>query len=160
MKFSLHAIGRMKSGAEKELFQKYWQRAQASGRGLGVSLLELREYGESKAGRASERKRQEASDLLKTIDKRAFVIALDERGKTMTSPDFANLLGKVRDQGAPEIIVIIGGADGLDESVHGRADTTIAFGAMTWPHQLVRILAAEQIYRAFSILSGHPYHKI
>jgi len=160
VKLSLYAVGRMKRGPEKELYERYWERSMAVGAKHGVQPLVLREFTESKSGRARERMAQEAAEILKSIDEKAFVIALDERGKTTTSPAFAGLLQTIRDGGAGEIIVIIGGADGLDERVRARANRLISFGAMTWPHQIVRILAAEQIYRAFSILSGHPYHKV
>ena len=88
------------------------------------------------------------------------MIALDERGKTLSSPDFSDLIGRARDDGAKEVVFVIGGADGLDDAVRKRAQRTIAFGAMTWPHQIVRVLAAEQVYRAISIMGNHPYHKI
>lgn len=160
MKLSLHAVGRMKNGPEKELFQRYWERSISVGKTQGIQPLALRELGESKGSRPADRKVQEAVDILNSLDDKAFVVALDECGKTITSPAFAHLIGRVRDDGVGEVVFLIGGADGFDEKVRARANRLISFGAMTWPHQLVRILAAEQIYRSFSILSGHPYHKI
>ena len=120
----------------------------------------VRELNESKAARPRERMAQEGADILKTLDDKAYVIALDERGKTKTSPDFAKMVRQRRDDGQSEMVFVIGGADGLDETVRERANQLLSFGAMTWPHQLVRIMVAEQIYRSFSILAGHPYHKI
>lgn len=159
MKLSLHAVGRMKNGPEKELFQRYWERAAATGKAHGFQPLFLREYSESKAARPAERMAQEAAEILKQIGERAIVIAFDERGASMTSPAFAHLFENAHEAGAAELVFLIGGADGLDPALRERADRLVSFGALTWPHQLVRILAAEQIYRVFSILSGHPYHK-
>jgi len=159
MKLSLHAVGRMKKGPERELFARYFDRATASGKQQSIQPFILKEYSESKAQRAADRKRQEADEILANIDKSAMVIALDERGKTLSSPDFASMIERYRDDGAKELVFIIGGADGLDETIRNRAQRLVAFGAMTWPHQIVRILAAEQIYRSISILSNHPYHK-
>jgi 23S rRNA (pseudouridine1915-N3)-methyltransferase len=87
------------------------------------------------------------------------LIALDERGKSTGSEDFARKLARFRDDGAPATAFLIGGADGLDETLRKQADLTLSFGAATFPHQIVRILLAEQIYRAITILSGHPYHR-
>jgi len=140
MKLSLHAVGRMKNGPERELFARYFDRASASGKQQGIH--------------------QEGNEILSDIDASSFVIAFDERGKTLSSPDFADLIARARDDGAKEVVFVIGGADGLDDAVRKRAQRTIAFGAMTWPHQIVRVLAAEQVYRAISIMGNHPYHKI
>lgn len=160
MKLSIHGVGRMKKGPERELFERYWQRALSIGKSQGIQPLVIRELCESKAGRPADRMAQEAADILNSLDDKAFVIALDERGETMTSPDFAKMVRRVRDDGSGEIVFVIGGADGLDEKVRARANKVIGFGAMTWPHQLVRIMVSEQIYRSLAILAGHPYHKI
>ena len=160
MKLSLHAVGRMKNGPERELFARYFDRASASGKQQGIHPIIVKEYSESKAQRGPDRKRQEGDEILGNIDASSFVIALDERGKTLSSPDFADLIGRARDDGAKEVVFVIGGADGLDDAVRKRAQRTVAFGAMTWPHQIVRVLAAEQIYRAISIMGNHPYHKV
>ncbi len=90
----------------------------------------------------------------------AKIICLDERGKTMDSEAFAARIGEWRDAAAPACAVVIGGPDGLDPAFRARADLVLAFGAMTWPHQLVRALAAEQLFRAMTILAGHPYHRV
>ena len=97
--------------------------------------------------------------MLALLASGAKVVALDERGASISSEKFAQVISKARDEGAPALAVLIGGPDGLDEALRARADLTIAFGAMTWPHQLVRVMAAEQIYRAATILAGHPYHR-
>lgn len=159
MKLTLLAVGRMKNGPEKTLFERYFERANAVGKPLGLHPVACHEIAESKAARANERMVQESGELLKFMDEKAIVIALDERGRSLASPAFAALIGKIRDDGARESVFLIGGADGLDPELRARADHIISFGALTWPHQIVRILISEQIYRAMSILAGHPYHK-
>ena len=118
----------------------------------------MRELDESRARRPEERKVEEAKALRALIPVGAKVILLDERGKSATSEAFAAEVGKTRDAGAPALVIAIGGPDGFAEEMRAGA-TLLAFGAMTWPHQLVRVMAAEQIYRAITILSGHPYHR-
>jgi 23S rRNA (pseudouridine1915-N3)-methyltransferase len=97
--------------------------------------------------------------LEKALPAGSALILLDERGKTIGSEDFAKLLETLKDNGRRDLMVAIGGADGLDPDLHQKADYVINLGRMTWPHQLVRILIAEQLYRAVTILSGHPYHR-
>lgn len=160
MKISLQVVGRMKNGPEKDLFKRYWDRALVLGGGHNFNPLTLKEHPESKASRSAERMKQEAGNLLKSIDERAVVVAFDERGKSVGSPAFANFVRLKRDDGAGELVFVIGGSDGLAPVLRDRANLIVAFGAMTIPHQIVRILVAEQIYRAISILAGHPYHKI
>jgi 23S rRNA (pseudouridine1915-N3)-methyltransferase len=157
MKLVLAAIGRLKKGAEAELVARYAERAAASGRGLGIAF-EMREAPEGRGDRAAERKAREAESLKAFLPPRAALLALDERGQHVTSAGFAALIGRARDEGG-DIALVIGGPDGLDEALRKSASKIIAFGAMTWPHQLVRAMAAEQIYRAMTILSGHPYHR-
>lgn len=120
----------------------------------------MREADESRARRPEDRKADEARLLTTNIPAGARLIVLDERGKTMGSEAFAADLGAARDSGAPAYALLIGGADGIDPELRAKASLVLAFGAMTWPHQLVRIMAAEQIYRAITILSGHPYHRV
>lgn len=158
MQITIAAVGRLKAGPERELFDRYIERAGQTGRALGLTVR-LRELGESRAQRADERMAQEAATLLELVPDGARLLALDERGETMTSDAFAGWLGRERDGGQREIVLAIGGADGHGAAVRSRADRLLAFGAMTWPHQLVRILLAEQVYRATTILSGHPYHR-
>lgn len=156
---SLRAIGRLKRGPEKELFDRYADRLEAIGKSHGLHPFSVQEYPESKAPRAPGRMAQEADLLLKNVDEKAFVVVLDERGKAITSPQFTDLIQHQRDDGREETVVIMGGADGLDQTVRERADIILGFGKMTWPHQLVRVLVVEQVYRSLCIMSGHPYHK-
>ncbi|RVN61715.1 23S rRNA (pseudouridine(1915)-N(3))-methyltransferase RlmH, partial [Sinorhizobium meliloti] len=108
---------------------------------------------------AETRKREEAGQLEKALADGSLLVLLDERGKALDSEAFARLLGTLRDSGKRDLMIAIGGADGLDPALHARADAVLNLGKMTWPHQLVRILIAEQLYRAVTILSGHPYHR-
>jgi len=158
MRITIAAIGRMKSGPERELLDRYVDRAGKQGRALGIGRVEVREAAESRAARADDRRAEEAAVLLDGLGDRVTVVALDERGRTLDSDGFAAFLEARLAEGR-DLAVLIGGADGHGEAVRGRADLTLAFGAMTFPHQIVRILAAEQIYRAITILAGHPYHR-
>lgn len=160
MKLFLLGVGRLKAGPERELVARYGERCLAFGKKLGLAGLELREIDESRARRPEDRKAEEAAALAALLPPGAKKICLDERGKTMTSDAFAQKIGAWRDDGAPACALIIGGPDGLDPRFRDEADLSLAFGAMTWPHQIVRALAAEQIFRALTILSGHPYHRV
>lgn len=152
MRLWLAAVGRAKPGPARDLFEEY--RARLSW------PLTLREVEPKKKIEGEELKRLEAQLLLEAVPAGARLVALDERGRTLSSPDFASKLGAWRDQGAADVAFVIGGADGLAEEVRARADLLLAFGAMTWPHMLVRGMLAEQIYRAQQILAGHPYHRV
>jgi len=155
----LISIGRAKPGPERDLVARYFLRAAAIGRGIGLQPIELREIDESRARRAQDRKLEEAKAIRMVLGSGAPFIACDEIGKAVTSADFAAQLGHARDNGAAALGLVIGGPDGLDPAFRAEARLVLAFGAMTWPHQLARVLAAEQIYRATTILSGHPYHR-
>lgn len=159
MRFTISCIGRMKAGAERDLLDRYIDRTRKIGRNLGVTDVTLTEFTESRARRDVERKQEEGSLLLNSLPPGAKLIVLDERGKSLSSVVFSQKLEMWKDESVPEIVFAIGGADGHGDNLAGRADLKIAFGAMTWPHQLVRILAAEQIYRALTIQAGHPYHR-
>jgi 23S rRNA (pseudouridine1915-N3)-methyltransferase len=159
MRLLLVCVGRAKAGPERELTARYIERAAASGRPIGFTAIELREADESRAGRADERKKEEAKALRGLLPARCNVIALDESGEQLTSRAFAARLCRVRDEGAGSLAFVIGGPDGLDPGFAATAWLKLSFGAMTWPHQLVRIMAAEQIYRAMTIASNHPYHR-
>jgi 23S rRNA (pseudouridine1915-N3)-methyltransferase len=152
------AVGRQKDGPERELVARYLERARGSGKPLGLTGFDVVEIPESRAQRPADRKAEEAA-LLRTKAAGMAVIALDERGSPVTSEAFAGSLAARRDAGTRGLVLVIGGADGLDPSFAAEADERIAFGRMTLPHQIVRILAAEQLYRAMTILSGHPYHR-
>jgi 23S rRNA (pseudouridine1915-N3)-methyltransferase len=160
MRIGLFAVGRLKTGPEKELASRYLDRFAKAGPAVSLELSRVVEVNESRASSAETRKREEAQLLEKSLADGAILILLDERGKALDSPAFADLLGRYRDQGKRELMLAIGGADGLDPALYERADAIVNLGSMTWPHQLVRILIAEQLYRSVTILSGHPYHRV
>ena len=162
MHLHLICIGRLKAGPERELVCHYIARAAALSRSQGVSGPEMREIDESKARRAPDRKKDEAKairSLLASLGPSPVVIACDETGENLTSLGFAQRLGQFRDQGSDQLALVIGGPDGLDPELGSTAALRLAFGQMSWPHQLARIMAAEQIYRALTVLAGHPYHR-
>lgn len=159
VKIDIIAVGRMKSGPERDLCDRYQERFNASGKALSLGPVKVMELAESQARRAEDRKAEEARLVLAEVDPVASVIALDERGAHLASAAFASRISRQRDEGRKKLLFIIGGADGLDETVRSRADLVLSFGAMTMPHQLVRIVLCEQLYRAASIISGHPYHR-
>jgi len=147
----LVAVGRAKAGPERALYENYLARLPWK--------LDLKEIELKKEMAPGVRKAKEAEALLAAVPDGARIIALDERGKTEGSEAFAARLGRWRDDGARTVAFLIGGADGLDDRVRKRADFVLSFGALTWPHMLVRAMLAEQLYRAQSILAGHPYHR-
>ena len=159
MRVTIVAVGRMKAGPERDLASRYLDRAMAGGKALGLSGFTVTELPESRASSADARKGEEARAIGAALPDRAVIIALDERGKSLSSADFSARIADWRDGGRPSLALLIGGADGLDPDLRGSADLVVSFSAMTWPHQLVRIMAAEQLYRATTILSGHPYHR-
>ncbi|MEI2385545.1 23S rRNA (pseudouridine(1915)-N(3))-methyltransferase RlmH [Breoghania sp. JC706] len=159
MRMTIAGIGRMKAGADRELLERYLERARKAGRALGLAGPDLLELPESRAQRAADRKDDEAASLLAALPSPRILVALDEGGRTMGSEKFAERIGRWRDDGAAHLVFAIGGADGHGRALLEAADLTLAFGPMTWPHQIVRILMAEQVYRAISILAGHPYHR-
>ncbi len=159
MKIGIVAVGRLKAGPERELAERYADRFAVTGKALGLTGPAQTELAESPARSAPERKTQEAQAILASIELDALVIALDERGTTLCSDAFAAKLGQWRDAGRKNVTFVIGGADGLGENVRVRAQEMFSFGQMTMPHQLVRVILLEQIYRAATILSGHPYHR-
>jgi 23S rRNA (pseudouridine1915-N3)-methyltransferase len=159
MRLLIAAVGRLKAGPERELLARYIDRANASGKSLALTPLDVIEVPESAAQTAAKRKSDEAKSLLAAVPAGAKLIALDERGKSVSSEDFAKKLARLRDDGAACTALVIGGADGIDDTLRKKAELTLAYGSATFPHQIVRILLAEQIYRAVTILSGHPYHR-
>ena len=158
MRVAIAAVGRMKNGPERELVARYLDRAAAAGRPLALTGFAIAEISESRAGSASSRKLEEARALRAALPE-GVVVALDERGQSLTSDAFAHRLGRGRDDGRPAVSFVIGGADGLDPELVKAADLVVSFSPMVWPHQLVRIMLAEQLYRATTILAGHPYHR-
>ena len=156
MRISIVAVGRLRAGPEKTLLDDYLTRFDRTGRALGLGPAKVIEVEDKKnAGMGAE-----AALLRKALPKGAVICALDERGRVMSSPDFANKLGGWRDAGRQDLALIIGGADGIDPDLRAEADFSISFGAMVWPHMLVRVMLAEQLYRAATILSGGPYHRV
>jgi len=158
MRLLVCAVGRLKVGPERELAARYFERLDAIGRGLALGPIEVVEIDESRARSPEGRKSDEADRLLAAVGE-ATAIALDERGSGLSSEAFAGRIGAWRDAGKPALAFLIGGADGHGEAVLARAALRLSLGAMTFPHQIVRILLAEQIYRAATILAGHPYHR-
>lgn len=150
----------MKAGPERDLLDRYVSRARATARALGVSSLDMLEVEEGRGRSADERKREEAAALTARLPAGTVVIALDERGKSLASPAFAERMGRIIDGGAPALAFAIGGPDGFDEAFRTAAREVVSFGAATMPHQLVRVVLAEQVYRAATILTGHPYHRV
>jgi 23S rRNA (pseudouridine1915-N3)-methyltransferase len=159
MRVGIVAVGRMKQGPERELVARYLERAVATGKALGLTGFAVSELTESRAGSTASRKAEEAKAIAVALPAGGVLVALDERGKTLGSEDFAQRLLRWRDDGKPALSFVIGGADGLDPAFVKAADLTLSFSPLTWPHQLVRIMLAEQLYRATTILSGHPYHR-
>src|SRR5690242_11414380 len=159
MRLIVAAIGRLKAGPERELAERYRGRVAKAGRAVGLRDIEIVEIRESKAADVARRVLEESIALANIIPERAVVIALDESGENLDSGSFTGLLRNWRDVGRPAAVFCIGGADGLGQDLKRRADLTVAFGAATWPHQLVRIMLMEQLYRAVTILAGHPYHR-
>jgi 23S rRNA (pseudouridine1915-N3)-methyltransferase len=159
MRLALICIGKLKAGPERSLFDRYLKRLTDGARSAGVAAVDVREIGESRARRADERRAEEGAAILAAVAKGATLILLDERGAPMTSEEWAADIGRARDASRPAYAVAIGGPDGLDPPLAAAAHRTVSFGAMTWPHQLVRVMAGEQLYRAMTILAGHPYHR-
>jgi 23S rRNA (pseudouridine1915-N3)-methyltransferase len=159
MRIVVAAVGRLKAGPDRELAERYRDRAIKVGRALGVSGLEIIEVRESRAREPERRVTEEAIALANAIPNDAITIRLDSRGENASSASFAGRLRGWRDGGREAVCFVIGGADGLAAAAHDSADMILAFGSATWPHQLVRIMLMEQIYRAMTILSGHPYHR-
>jgi len=153
------AVGRMKQGPERELAERYRKRFDEIGRKLGFRGLDIHEITESRARDAATRMAEEAAAILAAIPEKSAVVALDQRGDNIDSAAFARHLGRWQDQQVGNTIFIIGGADGLSPDLRRKAKLSLAFGAATWPHQMVRVMLLEQIYRAATILAGHPYHR-
>ena len=159
MLIAVHAVGRMKAGPEQELAARYFDRLARSGRGIGLDFAGVVEIAEGRSQSADERRRDEAARLRAGIGPDAALIALDERGKSITSDEFARRIAALRDGGRRGAAFVVGGPDGLDPGLRDAAELVVSFGRLTWPHQLARIMLAEQLYRAVTILSGHPYHR-
>jgi 23S rRNA (pseudouridine1915-N3)-methyltransferase len=153
------AVGRLKQGPETELSERYRKRAAQTGRQLGWRDVEIIEIRESRADEAGKRMIEESIALANVIPPRAAIVLLDARGQTIDSPSLAAQLAKWRADDRPATTFLIGGADGLAASLQDKADLRLSFGTATWPHQLVRVMLLEQLYRAATMLTGHPYHR-
>lgn len=148
-------MGRLRAGPERDLIADYVQRFDRTGRPLGLGPFSEHEVEDKKnAGMGAE-----AELLARAVPAGAVLVTLDERGKLISSPEFAAQLARWRDAGRQDVAFVIGGADGIDPALRAKADFSISFGAMVWPHMLVRVMLAEQLYRAANILSGGPYHR-
>jgi len=149
MRVTVAAVGRVRDGPLAALIEEYARRLPWE--------LKFREVTEVRE--AARRKAAEAEALLAVVPEGAQIVALDERGTSLTSQDFAHWIGERRDAGDRDLAFLIGGADGLDDKVLAKARLTLALGRLTWPHLMVRLLLVEQLYRGHTILSGHPYHR-
>ena len=156
MKLSLIVVGRLRKGPEAALIDDYLTRFERIGRGMGLGPVSVVEVEDKKGGGKSA----EAALLRKVLPEGAVLVVLDERGTLLKSPEFAGKLAGWRDHGQREVVFMIGGADGLAAELVAEADFKLSFGAMVWPHMLARVMLSEQLYRAASILSGAPYHRV
>ncbi len=155
MKLHVCAVGRLRSGPAREMIDDYVQRFDRTGRALSLGPLVEHEVEDKKnAGVAAE-----AALLARAVPAGAVLVSMDERGRVLSSPEFASLLAGWRDGGRQDVAFVIGGADGIDVSLRERAEISVSFGSMVWPHMLVRVMLVEQLYRATTILAGLPYHR-
>lgn len=159
MRLQILAIGQARGSEEAALTEEFAKRARGFGKRLGFSELAVEEIAVSKARDAAKRMTEEAERLAARVPQGAHVIALDAKGKGMTSEDFAEMLGALRDAGTRDLCFVIGGPDGLAPLPGIKPGRSLAFGPQTWPHLLVRAMLSEQLYRALTILAGHPYHR-
>jgi len=159
MRLVVAAVGRLKAGPERELAERYRERASKLSRSVGLHPVDITEIEESRARRPEDRIAQEGAGLSALISGDHVRVALDSRGQSLTSQALAERLARWRDEGRPSAYFLIGGEDGLAAGLREGAQLTLGFGGATWPHQLVRIMLLEQLYRAATILAGHPYHR-
>ena len=159
MKFHIVAIGKLKSGPEKLLSQGYASRIEATGKKAGIKALKVSDWAESQRAEVALRMAEEEAQLWSAVPPSAYVIVLDERGKSQSSDNFAVHLRKVLDRGVSDVVFMIGGPDGHSVATREKANELMALGPMTWPHRLLRIMLLEQIYRSVTIMLNHPYHR-
>ena len=155
MKIHLCVVGKLRNGPEKDLVDDYLNRYEKIGRSYGLGSVSVVEVEDKKNGGISN----EAMLLQRIIPKGAVIIALDERGEVVSSPNFSEKLIAYVNNNVSDLAIVIGGADGIDSKLREKADFKVSFGKMVWPHALVRVMIAEQLYRAASILAGSPYHR-
>ena len=159
MRVVVAAVGRLKRGPEQQLAERYRERTRKVGRSVGLRDVEIVEIAESRARDAARRKNEESIALANLVPDAAALVLLDEKGESLGTAAFADLLRRWRDNGRAACVFFIGGPDGIAAGLHEKADVHLAFGALTWPHQLVRVMLLEQLYRAATLLAGHPYHR-
>jgi 23S rRNA (pseudouridine1915-N3)-methyltransferase len=159
MRIVVAAVGRLKQGPERELAERYRKRAADVGRKAGIAGIDVIEIRESRAGDPSRRMLEESIAIANIMPDNAVVVILDGRGENLSSSAFAGRLQGWRAQNASVVAFVLGGHDGLAPTLREKSSLAVAFGAATWPHQLVRIMLLEQIYRAGTIMAGHPYHR-
>ena len=159
MRLWVVAVGHAKGTSEGALVEDFITRAQKMGRGMGFPAVTVEELPVSRARDASLRMKEEGERLAERLPDGAHIVLLDAKGKGMTSEDFAEFLGVLRDAGTRDLAFVIGGPDGLGALPGKKSGRSLAFGPQTWPHVLARALLSEQIYRAMTILAGHPYHR-
>lgn len=159
MRLWIYAIGHMRGTPEGTLCDEFLDRAKKLGRNMGFSAVTLEELAVSKQRNVQARMKEEAERLATRLPEGAHIVLLDARGKGMTSEDFAEMLGSLREVGTKDLAFVVGGPDGLSPLPGKKAGRSLAFGHQTWPHLLARVLLSEQLYRAFTILAGHPYHR-
>jgi 23S rRNA (pseudouridine1915-N3)-methyltransferase len=159
MRLSIVAVGRLKDGPERELYLKYAKRIDEAGRAVSLGPLTLTEIAEARQASAGQRRADEAARIAASAEAADLTVLLDEGGKTFGSEAFARYLGARRDEGRRTVAFLIGGPDGHGDAARQRAQLTLSLGPMTLPHGLARIVLAEQLYRAATILAGHPYHR-
>ena len=159
MKINIFAVGKAKSGPERTLPQAYLEKAQTLGQSIGISSICLREIAAAKRLSGSARIESESHTIISNAAPRGLIVLLDETGRNISSQGLAEYIRSQRDTAGGPLYFAIGGADGHSQTLKTRADALISFGAATWPHMLVRIMLTEQLYRAMTILSGHPYHR-
>ena len=159
MRLQIIAVGKLKDGPERQLYARYAERIGGAGRGVALGPLELAEINESRAAGAVARMADEAGRLLGKARDANVCVLLDERGKAVSSQAFADILRSFRDRPASSLAFLVGGPDGHGQSARDAADLVLSLGPMTLPHGLARIVLVEQIYRAITILAGHPYHR-
>jgi 23S rRNA (pseudouridine1915-N3)-methyltransferase len=160
MRIDLIVVGKLKDGPERELFARYGERLDALGRAHALGPLKLIELPESRASGVEERKADEAVRILKATVAGSFLVALDEGGRAQSSAAFADLVRRQRDDAMPVLALAIGGPDGHGKAVLAAAQLKLSLGAMTLPHGLARVVVVEQLYRAATIIAGHPYHRV
>jgi 23S rRNA (pseudouridine1915-N3)-methyltransferase len=159
VKLVILAIGQLKTGPELALYGDYLKRARGLGRSCGLTGMETREFPESRSPDARRRMAAEGALLASASPDPSVRIVLDERGKALASDDFAVILQRHLARGTPSLAFLIGGPDGHAPAMREKAGLLLSFGPMTWPHRLARVMLAEQIYRAVTILVKHPYHR-